>query len=79
MENTDDKVQDPLYPEAVELARKSGRVTVSAVQRMLRIGYNRAARLCDAMEEAGVISAMTPTGFREFIEPTTTGDNDAAC
>ena len=49
---------EPLYDEAVAFVVESRRASISAVQRKLRIGYNRAARLIEAMEEAGVVSAM---------------------
>lgn len=48
---------------------KTRRASISAVQRHLRIGYNRAARLIEAMERAGLVSAMQPNGNREVIAP----------
>ena len=47
---------DPLYSEAVDLVRRQGRCSVSMLQRRLRIGYTRAARLVDTMEEKGIVS-----------------------
>jgi S-DNA-T family DNA segregation ATPase FtsK/SpoIIIE len=60
---------DPLYDEAVAYVLKSRRASISAVQRQLRIGYNRAARLIEAMEQAGLVSAMQNNGNREVIAP----------
>ncbi|ATH82869.1 recombination-associated protein RdgC [Ectopseudomonas mendocina] len=58
---------DPLYSAAVEFVRKSQRASISAVQRKLLIGYNRAARLIEAMEIAGVVTAMNSNGSREVV------------
>jgi len=63
--DADDAI-DPLYMDAVTIVRKHRRASVSLVQRHLRIGYNRAARLLESMETAGLVSAMTPTGSREL-------------
>jgi len=60
---------DKLYDEAVDFVLRSRKASISSVQRRLRIGYNRAARLIEAMEEAGVISAMTGAGQREVLAP----------
>jgi len=60
---------DPLYDEAVSFVLESRRASISAVQRKLRIGYNRAARLIEAMEAAGVVSAMNTNGSREVLVP----------
>ena len=60
---------EPLYREAVAFVQDSGRASISAVQRKLRIGYNRAARLIEQMEEAGVVSAMNSNGTREVLIP----------
>ena len=62
-----DAESDPLYDEAVAIVLKSRRASISAVQRHLRIGYNRAARLIEAMEQAGLVSAMQANGNREVI------------
>jgi S-DNA-T family DNA segregation ATPase FtsK/SpoIIIE len=64
-----DPEQDPLYDQAVAYVIESGRVSISSVQRKLKIGYNRAARLVEAMEAAGLVSAMQPNGQREVIRP----------
>lgn len=57
---------DPLYTEAVMVVRKHRRASISLVQRHLRIGYNRAARLLDSMEVAGLVTAMQSNGSREL-------------
>ena len=61
--------QDELYDEAVNFVIESRRASISAVQRKLRIGYNRAARLIETMEEAGLVSEMSSNGFREVLVP----------
>lgn len=58
---------DPLYDEAVAIVLKSRRASISGVQRQLRIGYNRAARLIEDMERAGLVSAMQSNGNREVL------------
>jgi DNA segregation ATPase FtsK/SpoIIIE, S-DNA-T family len=60
---------DPLYDEAVGVVLKSRRASISLVQRHLRIGYNRAARLIEEMERAGLVSAMQTNGNREVLVP----------
>ncbi|WP_430231735.1 DNA translocase FtsK [Nitrosomonas communis] len=60
---------DPLYDEAVAIVLKSRRASISLVQRQLRIGYNRAARLIEEMERAGLVSAMQSNGNREVLAP----------
>lgn len=60
---------DPLYDQAVAIVLKSRRASISAVQRHLRIGYNRAARLIEEMERAGLVSPMQPNGNREVLIP----------
>ena len=60
---------DPLYDQAVEIVIKNRRASISLVQRHLRIGYNRAARLVEQMEAAGIVSAMQSNGNREVIAP----------
>ena len=60
---------DPLYDEAVALVLKSRRASISLVQRHLRIGYNRAARLIEEMERAGLVSTMQSNGNREVLAP----------
>ncbi len=65
----DDAEQDPLYDEAVAHVVRSRRASISAVQRKLKIGYNRAARLVEAMEMAGVVSEAGHNGQREVLAP----------
>lgn len=65
--NDDDPEQDILYDEAVQFVTESRRASISAVQRKLRIGYNRAARMIETMEQAGVISEMNTNGSREVL------------
>ncbi|MCX8566683.1 MAG: DNA segregation ATPase FtsK/SpoIIIE, S-DNA-T family [Glomeribacter sp. 1016415] len=60
---------DPLYDQAVEIVIKHRRASISLVQRHLRIGYNRAARLLEQMEQAGLISTMSANGNREILVP----------
>ncbi|HSM97973.1 MAG TPA: DNA translocase FtsK 4TM domain-containing protein [Gallionella sp.] len=64
---------DPLYDQAVEIVLKNRRASISLVQRHLRIGYNRAARLVEQMEAAGIVSAMQSNGNREVIAPSRAG------
>lgn len=59
--------QDPLYDEAVRIVTESRRASISLVQRRLRIGYNRAARIMEDMEMAGVVSNMDTNGAREVL------------
>jgi DNA segregation ATPase FtsK/SpoIIIE, S-DNA-T family len=68
--------KDPLYDEAVAIVLKSRRASISSVQRQLRIGYNRAARLIEDMERAGLVSAMQSNGNREVLANTTSGNDD---
>ena len=60
---------DPLYDEAVAFVLETRKASISGVQRKLRIGYNRAARLIETMEAAGVVSAMNSNGSREVLAP----------
>ncbi len=65
---------DPLYDQAVEVVVKNRRASISLVQRHLRIGYNRAARLLEQMEQSGLVSAMSSSGNREILVPSREGD-----
>lgn len=58
---------DPLYDEAVAFVRESQRASVSAVQRKLKLGYNRAARMIERMERDGIVTSMNSHGAREVI------------
>jgi S-DNA-T family DNA segregation ATPase FtsK/SpoIIIE len=60
---------DPLYDQAVQIVLNSRRASISLVQRHLRIGYNRAARLIEQMERSGLVSAMQTNGNREVLAP----------
>lgn len=64
-----DAESDPLYDQAVEIVLKNKRASISLVQRHLRIGYNRAARLVEQMESAGLVSSMSSSGSREILAP----------
>jgi S-DNA-T family DNA segregation ATPase FtsK/SpoIIIE len=64
-----DSEQDPLYDEAVAFVIESRRASISFVQRKLRIGYNRAARLIETMEMAGIVSSAQAGGTREVLVP----------
>ena len=61
--------EDPLYDEAVAIVLKTRKASISSVQRQLRIGYNRAARLIEQMEEAGMVSSMETNGNRTVLVP----------
>jgi S-DNA-T family DNA segregation ATPase FtsK/SpoIIIE len=65
---------DPLYDQAVEIVIKNRRASISLVQRHLRIGYNRAARLLEQMEQSGLVSAMSSNGNREILVPAREAD-----
>jgi S-DNA-T family DNA segregation ATPase FtsK/SpoIIIE len=61
--------KDPMYDQAVEVVLKNRRASISLVQRHLKIGYNRAARLVEDMEKAGLVSCMSGSGQREILVP----------
>ena len=63
----DSEIDDDLYNEAVEFVIETRRASISSVQRKFRIGYNRAARLIEAMEENGIVSPMNSNGSREVL------------
>ncbi|MBA6412315.1 DNA translocase FtsK 4TM domain-containing protein [Parahaliea sp. F7430] len=67
--SADDEEHDALYDEAVYYVTQSRRASISSVQRKLRVGYNRAARLIEAMEMAGVVTEMGTNGQREVLAP----------
>ena len=64
-----DPEQDPLYDEAVRIVTESRKASISGVQRRLKIGYNRAARMIEAMEAAGLVGTLQSNGSREVIAP----------
>jgi S-DNA-T family DNA segregation ATPase FtsK/SpoIIIE len=64
-----DAESDPMYDQAVAVVVQHKRASISLVQRHLRIGYNRAARLLEQMEKAGLVSAMATNGNRDILVP----------
>jgi S-DNA-T family DNA segregation ATPase FtsK/SpoIIIE len=58
---------DPLYDEAVKIVTETRKASISGVQRRLKIGYNRAARLVEAMEAAGLVGPLQSNGSREIF------------
>jgi S-DNA-T family DNA segregation ATPase FtsK/SpoIIIE len=64
--------KDPMYDQAVEVVLKNRKASISLVQRHLKIGYNRAARMLEEMEKAGVVSSMSGSGQREILVPART-------
>lgn len=71
-----DGEKDALYDQAVGIVLKHRRASISFVQRNLRIGYNRAARLLESMEQAGLVSAMQTNGNREILARAEAGQDD---
>jgi S-DNA-T family DNA segregation ATPase FtsK/SpoIIIE len=69
-----DVENDPLYDQAVEVVLRTRRASISLVQRHLRIGYNRAARLIEQMERAGMVSPMQSNGNRDILVPASAQD-----
>jgi len=67
--SSSDPESDPLYDQAVEFVTRTRRASISSVQRQLRVGYNRAARMIETMEMAGVITAAEDNGKREVLAP----------
>jgi S-DNA-T family DNA segregation ATPase FtsK/SpoIIIE len=66
--------QDALYDEAVKIVLQERKPSISYVQRRLKIGYNRAARLLEAMEAAGLVGQLQTNGSREVLAPAPDGD-----
>ena len=62
-----DSESDPMYDEAVSIVIETQRASISGIQRRLKIGYNRAARLIEQMEEAGLVGPMAQSGLREVL------------
>jgi S-DNA-T family DNA segregation ATPase FtsK/SpoIIIE len=60
---------DPMYDQAVAIVLQHRKASISLVQRHLRIGYNRAARLLEQMEQSGLVSSMSTNGNREIMLP----------
>jgi len=60
---------DPMYDQAVGIVLQHRRASISLVQRHLRIGYNRAARLLEQMEKSGLVSSMGTNGNRDLLLP----------
>ena len=66
-----DAEQDPLYDQAVQVVMETRKASISGVQRRLKIGYNRAARMVESMEAAGLVGPLQPNGSREILVPAT--------
>jgi S-DNA-T family DNA segregation ATPase FtsK/SpoIIIE len=64
-----DAEQDPLYDQAVQVVMDTRKASISGVQRRLKIGYNRAARMVESMEEAGLVGPLQSNGAREILVP----------
>ena len=64
-----DAEQDPLYDQAVQIVMETRKASISGVQRRLKIGYNRAARMVESMEQAGLVGPLQPNGSREILVP----------
>jgi len=60
---------DPLFDEAVQIVTSTRRASISSIQRRMRIGYNRAARIIEDMEASGIVSSMNSAGNREVLAP----------
>ena len=71
---SDDQESDPFYDEAVAFVIQTRKASISSVQRKLRVGYNRAARLVEQMEASGVVSEMSSNGNRDVLVPDNSGD-----
>jgi S-DNA-T family DNA segregation ATPase FtsK/SpoIIIE len=72
-----DGEQDPMYDNAVAIVLQHRKASISLVQRHLRIGYNRAARLLEQMEKSGLVSSMSTNGNREIMTPARGGEGGA--
>ncbi len=71
LDNSNTGEKDSMYDEAVEIVLQTNRASISSLQRRLRIGYNRAARIIEDMEIAGIVSSMNSNGNREILAPRT--------
>lgn len=65
----DDSELDPLYDEAVAIVTETRRASISGLQRRLKVGYNRAARLIETMEQTGVVGPLQANGMRDVVAP----------
>jgi S-DNA-T family DNA segregation ATPase FtsK/SpoIIIE len=64
-----DAEEDPLYDQAVQIVLDTRKASISGVQRRLKIGYNRAARMVESMEAAGLVGPLQSNGTREILAP----------
>jgi S-DNA-T family DNA segregation ATPase FtsK/SpoIIIE len=71
-----DAEQDPLYDQAVQVVMDTRKASISGVQRRLKIGYNRAARMVESMEAAGLVGPLQSNGTREILVPTGSAEDD---
>ena len=72
--NTEDAEQDPLYDKAVQIIIETRKASISGVQRRLKIGYNRAARMVESMEASGLVGPLESNGSREILIPEVNSD-----
>jgi S-DNA-T family DNA segregation ATPase FtsK/SpoIIIE len=72
--DTADAEQDPLYDQAVQVVMETRKASISGVQRRLKIGYNRAARMVETMETAGLVGPLQSNGAREILVPAAAGE-----
>ena len=70
-----DGEQDALYDQAVRIVTETRKASISGIQRRLKIGYNRAARMVETMEEAGIVGSLQSNGFREVLAPPPPADD----
>ena len=70
-----DGEQDALYDQAVRIVTETRKASISSIQRRLKIGYNRAARMVETMEEAGIVGNLQSNGFREVLAPPPPADD----
>ncbi|HMB72465.1 MAG TPA: DNA translocase FtsK, partial [Gammaproteobacteria bacterium] len=70
-----DGEQDPLYDQAVRIVTETRKASISGVQRRLKVGYNRAARMVETMEEVGIVGELQANGSREVLVPPPPGDD----
>jgi S-DNA-T family DNA segregation ATPase FtsK/SpoIIIE len=72
--NASDDESDPLYDQAVQVVMETRKASISGVQRRLKIGYNRAARLVEQMERSGLLGPLQSNGSREILVPVREGE-----